>query len=361
MPATPALVGRLLTAASWLTSPLAPDDYLGLIDPLLDARHPAARVAAVRAETPDTTTLTLRPGRGWSGHRPGQYLPVGVELDGVRHWRTYSLTSSPDRPDRLLTITVKAAPGGRVSPRLAHRTRPGAVLRIGPAQGEFALPAVLPPRMLMFTAGSGITPVMGMLRTLMSRRPPHPDVVLVHSAPTARDSIFSYELRVARRQLNWLRYHEHHTRPHGRLTPDALARLCPDWRERETWACGPAPLLDAVEGHWARSGRGDRLHLEHFALSPVLPAGADATGGRVRFTRTGVEADADPAAPLLEVGEAAGVPMPYGCRRGICFGCLTPLTHGRVRDLRTGELHDRTGQLIQTCVTAAAGPLALDA
>lgn len=53
--------------------------------------------------------------------------------------------------------------------------------------------------------------------------------------------------------------------------------------------------------------------------------------------------------------------MPYGCRRGICFGCLTPLTYGRVRDLRTGEIHDRAGQMIQTCLSAAAGPLALDA
>ncbi|GAA1369518.1 ferredoxin reductase [Streptomyces beijiangensis] len=361
MPATPALVGRLLSAASWLTSPLTPDDYLGLIDPLLDARRPAARVTAVCAETPDTTTLTLRPGRGWSGHRAGQYLPVGVEVDGVRHWRTYSLTSVPDRPDRLLTITAKAVPGGRVSPRLVHRTQPGDVLRIGPAQGEFVLPDRPPPRMLMFTAGTGITPVMGMLRSLMSLRPPHPDVVLVHSAPTARDTIFGHELRLARAKVTWFRYHEHHTRAYGRLAPDDLARLCPDWRERETWACGPAPLLDAVEDHWARAGRGDQLHLEHFALSPALSPEADATGGRVRFTRTGVEAVADASTSLLAVGEAAGVRMAYGCRRGICFGCLTPLSYGRVRDLRTGELHDRAGQSIQTCVTAAAGPLALDA
>ncbi|MEV0116618.1 hypothetical protein AB0H77_25800 [Streptomyces sp. NPDC050844] len=61
------------------------------------------------------------------------------------------------------------------------------------------------------------------------------------------------------------------------------------------------------------------------------------------------------------MGESVGVVMPYGCRRGICFGCLTPLTYSLVRDLRTGEVHDRAGQLIQTCVSAAAGPLALDA
>ncbi|MFJ4714108.1 ferredoxin reductase [Streptomyces sp. NPDC088785] len=362
MPALSALTNRLMTVASWLTSPHAPDDYLSLIDPLLGARHPACRVTAVRAETADATTLTLRPGRGWAGHRPGQYLPVGVEADGAWQWRTYSLTSVPQRPDGLLTITVKAAPGGAVSPRLAHRTAPGTLLRIGPAQGGFVLPERPPPRILMVTAGSGITPVMGMVRALARRPPPHPAVTLVHSAPTARASIFGSELKAMQAELSWLDYREHHSRRLGRLTPEGLTRLCPDWRERETWACGPTALLDAVERHWRAAGLAGRLHVERFRLAPVPPRTAQgAAGNRVLFTRTGAEATADPAVPLLVVGESAGVPMRYGCRRGICFGCLTPVTHGRVRDLRTGEVIDRQGELIQTCVVAAAGPLTLDA
>lgn len=228
MPELPALASRLLNVASWLTSPHSPDDYLGLIDPLLGARFPAGRVVAVSPETPDAVTLTLRPGRGWSGHRPGQHLPIGVAMDGLWQWRTYSLTSAPGREDGLLTITVKVAPDGRVSPQLARRTPPGTVLRLGPAQGEFVLPDPLPTRILLVTAGSGITPVMGMLRTLMRRRSPHPDVVVVHSAPCARESIFGFELHAAQRQLAWLDYREHHTRPHGRLAPADLGRLCPD-------------------------------------------------------------------------------------------------------------------------------------
>ncbi|WP_438291036.1 ferredoxin reductase [Streptomyces sp. HUAS TT7] len=362
MPQLPGPVGRLLDAARWLTSPLALDDYLGLIDPLLGGRHPAGRVVVVHRETADAATLTIRPGRGWSGHRAGQYIPIGVEVDGVWHWRTYSLTSPPGPADGLLAITVKAVPGGRVSPRLVHRTRAGAILRLGPAQGEFVLPDPLPPRILMVTAGSGITPVMAMLRTLMGHQPPHPDVLLVHSAPSAADSIFGPELRETQGKLTWLTYVEHHTRALGRITPEDVARLCPDWGERETWVCGPQGLLDAIEDHWNRVRLGDRLHLERFRLAPFpQPGPTEAPGGRVLFTRTGVEADADASTPLLAVGEAAGVPMAYGCRRGICFGCLTPLTYGRLRDLCTGELRDQAGQLIQTCVTAAAGPLALEA
>lgn len=356
-----AVAGRFVGAlVSPLATPLAPDDYLSLLDPLLSARHPAGRVVAVRPECAGAVTLEIRPGRGWAGHRAGQYLPVGVEIDGVRHWRTYSITSPADAPARTLTITVKEQPGGRVSPHLVHRTRPGTVLRLGPAQGEFTLPeGPLPPRILMVTAGSGITPVMGMLRTLARRRlpGPGPDVVLLHSAPGPERFLFRDELAGLAAELPWLTVRARYTGSVGRLVPEELSVLCPDWYDRETWACGPDGLLDALERYWAAAGAGERLRVERFRLTPVLPRDPDAPGGRVRFQRSGVEADA--SVSLLETGEAAGVVMPYGCRRGICFGCLAPLLHGRVRDLRTGELHGEPGELIQTCVNAAAGSVTL--
>jgi ferredoxin len=133
--------------------------------------------------------------------------------------------------------------------------------------------------------------------------------------------------------------------------------LCPDWYDRETWACGPDGLLDALERHYTAAGAGERLRVERFRLTPVRPQDSEASGGRVRFERSGIEADASASMPLLETGETAGVAMPYGCRRGICFGCLVPLVHDRVRDLRTGELHGEPVELIQTCVNGAAGPL----
>ncbi|MEI5098662.1 ferredoxin reductase [Streptomyces sp. PmtG] len=354
-----------LTAVSWLTSPLSPDDYLGLVDPLWSARHPAGRVSGARREAPGAATLVIRPGRGWSGHRAGQYVPLGVEIDGVRHWRTYSITSPPGDgpgggPGGEITVTVKARPDGRVSPHLVHRTAPGAVLRLGPAQGEFVLPRPLPGRLLFVTAGSGLTPVMGMLRTLARHGGAAPDTLLLHSAPSPAECLFRAELAALERRLPWLSVRLTHTRTEGRLTAERIGELCPDWRRRETWACGPAGLLDAVEARWAAAGVRERLRVERFHLAPVRAPVAGAVGGRVRFDRSAVEADAAAASPLLAVGESAGVPMPHGCRRGLCFGCLVPLLDGRVRDLRTGELRGEPGELIQTCVNGAAGPLVLD-
>ncbi|MFD7812048.1 ferredoxin reductase [Streptomyces sp. NPDC059785] len=352
----------LVRGTSLLTTPLRLDEYLALANPLWAVRDLRGRVEAVLPETPDATTLVLRPGLGWRGHLPGQYVRVGTEIDGVLHWRMFSLSSPAGARDGRIRITVRASPYGTVSRHLAHRTVPGTLLWLSPARGGFVLGRPVPRRLLFLTAGSGITPVMAMLRTLAARGR-LPDTVMAHSAPTRQDVIFGAELRGLAARFPRFRLHEHFTRagggPRARLTTARLPEVCPDWRERQTWACGPAGMLDDVERYWDRHGLADRLHTERF--HPVFrTADGGGGGGRVRFTETGVEADADASTPLLAVGEDLGLPMPYGCRMGICFGCILPLVHGRVRDLRTGRAHGEEGDLIQTCVSAAAGPVAIE-
>ncbi|GES04245.1 NADPH oxidoreductase [Acrocarpospora corrugata] len=351
-------------AAQWLSTPLLPEDYLGLLDPLWSAEELRGRVEGVCPETADAATLVIRPSRGWRAHRPGQWVRIGVDIQGRRHWRTYSLSSPPERPDGCFTITVKAIPDGLVSTHLARRTAPGTIVRLAGPEGEFVVPEPPPPRPLFLTAGSGITPVMAILSGLLPGDTAHPtwppgqeppDVVLVHSAPTPQDVIFGARLRHLAARSPYLRLHERHTRSAGRLSPADLAGLCPDWAQRSVWACGPAAMLDEVAAHW--TGPADRLCVERFR--PAVLASGEA-GGRVRFTRSGREADAGGATPLLTVGEDAGVLMPSGCRMGICHSCVGRLRSGRVRDLRTGQVHGEAGDLIQTCVSAAAGPIEIE-
>jgi ferredoxin-NADP reductase len=348
--------------AGRLTTPLLPDDFLAVVDPLWSARWPTGRVEVVRTETADATTLVVRVGRGWSGHRAaGQYVPVGVAVGGVLHWRTYSITTPPDGSGRF-AITVRGVPDGRVSPHLAHRVRPGETLRLGPVQGDFVLPGPPPARLLFLTGGIGITPVVAMLRAVAGRTGRRPDTVLVHCAPDADRVVFGGELRAMAARESWFTLYEHHTRREGRLDRVRLGALCPDWAERETWTCGPEGLLAFAERAWRDADARRRLHLERFRPpSPAAPGGGPGGhSGRVRFTRSGVETDADSATPLLDVGEAAGVVMPSGCRMGICHSCVSRLSAGRIRDLRTGDVHGEPGDLIQTCVSAACGSVHLD-
>ncbi|MEU5876970.1 ferredoxin reductase [Spirillospora sp. NPDC047279] len=352
---------RLGDAARWLTTPLLPEDYLALVNPLWSTAELRGRIETVRHEAPGAATVVIRPGRDWPGHRPGQWLKIGIDIDGVRHWRTFSL-SSPPRADGLITITVKATSDGLVSRHLVHRARPRTIVRLSPPEGDFVLPDPLPGRLLFVTAGSGITPVMAILRGLAARRSTpdidvKPDVVLIHSARTPDEVIFGAELRSLAGRLPWLRLYERHTAADGRFKPAELPDVCADWDERETWACGPGDLLDDLTAHWESADAAHRLRLERFR--PVL-AVTDGEGGRVSFTKSGVEVDAGGATPLLEAGEGAGALLPSGCRMGICYSCVGRLCSGKVRDLRTGEVHGEEGHMIQTCVSAAAGPVEIE-
>ncbi len=341
---------RTINLVGQLTTPLLPADYLDLVSPLRSGADLRGRIVEVRPETRDAVTVVIQPGRGWAGHVAGQYVRIGLDIDGVRAWRAYSLTSPADRPDGCIAITVKAIPDGLVSNHIVRRARAGMLVHLDQACGEFVLPDPLPLKVLFVTAGSGITPVMGMLRGALDELD---DVIVVHCAPIAADVIFAGELRqlAARGHITFV---ERHTDAEGMLDADQIAALVCDIDERETWACGPPGMLDALESQWEQRSIPERLHTERFRPT-VLVTG---DGGEVTFTTSDIEVDADGATSLLDAGESAGVLMPSGCRMGICFGCLAPLREGAVRDLRNGDLTTASHGdpvLIQTCVSAAAG------
>jgi ferredoxin-NADP reductase len=314
-------------------------------------------VEKVVPETEDAATLVIRPGWGWRyHHRPGQYVGIGVQVDGRFVWRSYSISSPPRRDGRTIAITVRSMPEGRLSSHLVSGLEPGTIVRLALPQGDFVLPDPPPARMLFLVAGSGSTPGGSMLRTL-DRRNTRPDVVVHYSSPTAERMIFRDELVAMAERHPTLQLHRLHTDIEGMLEMADLDRICPDWRERETWACGPAPMLDAVEEHFEAAGLQERLHLERFSLAL---AGDAEGGGTLTFRNSGKTVEVDGATTVLEAGEQAGVGMPYGCRMGICHTCTVTLVSGAVRDLRNGAVSDQPNEQVQTCITAAAGDCVLD-
>ncbi|OMC54849.1 stearoyl-CoA 9-desaturase [Mycobacterium sp. IS-836] len=351
--------------AARITTPLLPDDYLHLANPLWSARELRGRILEVRRETEDSATLVIKPGWGFSfDYQPGQYMGIGLLVDGRWRWRSYSLTSSPAETSRsaprsgaarTVTITVKAMPEGFLSSHLVAGVEPGTIVRLAAPQGNFVLPDPAPASILFLTAGSGITPVMSMLRTL-ARRDQITDIAHLHSVPTESDMMFGAELSELAADQPGYRLRVRETRTQGRLDLGSLDGEVPDWRQRHTWACGPEGLLNQAERVWSAAGIGDRLHLERFAVSKAAPAGA---GGTVTFARSGRAVAADAATSLMDAGEGAGVQMPFGCRMGICQSCVVSLVEGHVRDLRTGKEHD-PGTRVQTCISAASGDCVID-
>ncbi len=357
----------LRAVAGRITTPLLPDDYLKLANPLWSARELRGKVLEVRRETVDSATLVIKPGWGFSfDYQPGQYVGIGLLVDGRWRWRSYSLTSSPVRAgpagpttlrsSRTITITVKAMPEGFLSTHLVGGVAPGTIVRLAAPQGNFVMPDPAPASVLFITGGSGITPVMSMLRTLV-RREQVTDIVHLHSTPTESDLMFATELAELQGSQPGYRLRLRTTREQGRLDLSRIGDEVPDWRDRQTWACGPEGMLNAAEDVWASAGLKERLHLERFAASRAAVHGQ---GGTVEFARSGKTVTVDAATPLMEAGEGAGVQMPFGCRMGICQSCVVGLLDGHVQDLRTGVEHE-PGSRVQTCISAASGDCVLDA
>lgn len=367
--AQPRTQGSLLSAVTRITDlfsyPLRTSHYVELVNPLWSTHLLQARVVAVWDETRDARTITLKPGLNWRGHRAGQHVRVGIPVQGQHYTRTYTISSPPERADGCFTITVKVVEGGRISRHLVRDLKPGDYLPIGLPQGDFYLPDAQPVRPLLISAGSGITPARSMLQSLVAQER-LPDTVHIHYAPHEFDTIFGKELQELAAKHPRYRFLPVYTRALGEeqrikqhFNQLQLERLCPDWRERDCYACGPQGLLAAVETLWGESGLARRLQVERFrAAFAEVPA--DAVGGAVAFARSAVTVQADSVTSLLRVAEDAGLNPAHGCRMGICHACDTTLLSGCVRDLRTGEVRNEAGSIVQPCICAAAGDCELD-
>jgi len=185
-----AAVAAARSLARHLTLDRQIDFWMEEIDPAWSFSALLARVVEVVEETHDVSTFILAPNRRWPGHRAGQFVTVEVEVDGVRMQRCYSLSSAPG--EGHVAITVKRVHGGRVSSWMHDHVRRGDVLRLGMPAGEFVLPEGAP-KVLLLSGGSGVTPVMAILRALAQRNAVD-DVVFLHAARSRRDVIFERQL-----------------------------------------------------------------------------------------------------------------------------------------------------------------------
>ncbi|MDT4936857.1 MAG: stearoyl-CoA 9-desaturase oxidoreductase [Pseudonocardiales bacterium] len=349
---------RFLSATKALTTPLLPDDYLALLNPRWSTRELTGTVVRVRRETDDATTVVVKPDSAWSCHQAGQYVRLGMEINGIRHWRAYTITSDPEHPEGVIAVTVKHTEGGRMSPVFVQQVRPGQQVFIGEVEGTFGLPTPCRDKQLFMSAGSGITPIMSMLRE-MDRRDCLDDALHIHSCRSSEDMIFGKMLRRLAQRREGYHLHEIHTGNQPRFSPDQLDELCPDWREREAFLSGPRELIDAVQERYEQEGRSDQLHTERF--QPIIgTGGGEGTGGTVHFRVTDCETKCDPGKSILVGGEEAGATLMFGCRMGICHTCVGRLREGAVRDLRSGEITEASGQMIRVCINAPEGHVEVD-
>jgi stearoyl-CoA 9-desaturase NADPH oxidoreductase len=359
MPST-AATARLLRSplVDLLVGPHGIDRYLELIRPNLTVRDARAEVLAVRRQTARSVTLKLRPNSAWAGFRAGQFARVGVEIDGVRRTRTYSPAASEHCADGSLELTVTAHPEGLVSRHLYSRVTPGTILHLGQAQGDFALPRTRPERLVLISGGSGVTPVLSMLRTLCDEGHTG-EIVFLHYARTAGDWLYRAEVQALAASHRNLRVAYVATREGGEhIRAESVQELLPGSRPEDTHAavCGPPALIDAVRKIWSLAP--DQVLAETFTPPALTVSGARAEGA-VHFLHSEHTAPIGQGT-LLEQAEAAGLTPEFGCRMGICHTCTCRKSAGAVRNILTGEVSEEEDEDIQLCIHVPAGDVALE-
>jgi len=352
-----AVLRPIVSLVEALATPHAVDRYLELFDPMVTARETRARIVRVGRPTADSVVLELRPTRQWRGFRAGQFVQVGVVIDGVRHTRCYSPVGAESGGRSTVELIVRAHPDGLVSQYLVRHAAVGMVVDLSAAAGEFVLPRRRPSEVVLVSCGSGITPVLSMLRTLRDEGFTGP-VAFLHYTRTLDDVPVLAELRDLAETRGDVTVRIVETAAEGRFRRAHLDEVAP-WfgSASEVFVCGPDTLSGAVRELLDADGFGEQMHTERFRIAPDAPAGP--TGGVVSFARSGVAAD-DSGRSLLEQAEAAGLQPEHGCRMGICFSCTAVKRSGRTRNILTGDTHDDPDQPIQLCISAPVGDVEID-
>ena len=351
---------RALVARGWLRESDV-DAWLALLHPALRLNRVMAQVGARQWVADDMLALTLRANGNWRGAQPGQHLQLYLQRNGVRLSRSYSLTAL--HADGSLEIAIKRQPGGRVSPYLLERLEVGELLELGPVYGELSWPEQAS-GVLLLAAGSGITPLLGLLRAALAQGCSAP-ISLLHYVREQGQRAFVAELQAlqgqyANLQVRWslsgatadgaeLR---------GRFAAEHLESIA-GLAQRSVLACGPAGFVGQVQQWWQGARGQGELQVE--AFTPPAPS-ADISRRAVRlgFARSHRVAEADNQRSLLEQAEAQGLKPAHGCRQGICASCTCTLLSGVVRDLRSGALFSEPGQQIRLCVSAPHSDMEID-
>ncbi|WP_409181254.1 2Fe-2S iron-sulfur cluster-binding protein [Amycolatopsis sp. VS8301801F10] len=301
--------------------------------PELERRLRTVRVAEIRRETPQAVTIALEDGAAFD-FRPGQFFTLIADLGGRSVRRAYSASSVPGK--KRLEVTVKRVDDGRFSAYLHDRLRVGDRLSVRGPSGSFRPD----PRadLVLIAAGSGITPMMSIVRTRLSR-PGRSRISLLYANRSPEETIFAAQLaRLRRRHPRRLRITHVLSRPdsswtgeRGRIDADLLRRWLADASPTaEYCVCGPEPVLAAARAVVAELGVPDgRFHEERYTSGAFDPAEMSAEPREMVVENVGA-ATVEPGDTLLDAGLAAGLPMPYSCTVGNCGECLVRLRSGEV-------------------------------
>lgn len=341
------------------------DFWVRLINPLWSWDRSLARVVDLNIEAQGSVTLRLKPNRHFKGFEPGQHINVSAEVNGRRITRCYSLTNGSSK-DNTLTITVKQIAGGKLSTHLCEKIAIGSILEIGPAFGSMTLPEPPNGKWIFLAAGSGITPLMALTRSLARQSMPV-DLTLIYWARTMPEMCFQNELKTLADSHHNFRLitiatdepRQADGQFNGILSFDQLQALQIDSLNCNVYACGPSGFVETARNLFASGAR--TFFAEGFTPPAKLPVSDDEpTSHTVELTKSGIRLAISSHLSILEALEEKGFNPEHGCRMGVCHSCVCTRKSGSTQDMLSGFTDSESGMDLRICINRATSDLKLD-
>lgn len=310
-----------------------------------------AKVMDLHYEKEDILTITLKPNRKWGSFIAGQYVEIGVKINAVNYYRTFSISSTSEQylQQGTITLTIQKQDNGKVTGWLFGHLKIGSMVTLSKAKGEFVLPSEKSP-VLFIAGGSGITPFISMLHACIVEKR---DAVLLYYGKSDQH-IFQGKFQTFHNHPH-IRIELISTTEEGRISIGQLEKYCPDFRERVAFICGPDTMNTDVQRLLTENGVGEhQVVSEYFKAAKYIPAEhlknnqAVIKLGNKRFD---IQGDIS----MLEQLEAHGVRPKYGCRMGLCKQCQCVKSSGIVYNQLTGKFSESTEEIIQICVSVPVG------
>lgn len=262
----------------------------------------------------------------------GQFCTFRVFVDGQQHHRCYSMSSSPESDDPL-QVTIKRVPGGVVSNWMVDALGPGDEVEATCPAGVFGLAAAVGGGdLVMFSGGSGITPVISVVKSALATT--DRTVRVLYANRDRHSIIFAAELdELEAASAGRLTVTHHIDVEHGFVDADVVRNLARVVHDADHFVCGPAPFMDLVEGTLLEVGTApERIHIERFTAAEMLAASTDPSPSRITIDLDGRSATADhhPGTTILQTARQMGMAPPFSCESGSCATCMARVVEGTV-------------------------------
>jgi len=331
------------------------------------------RCIAVVDETPDVKTFIFICDPLTKGsYLPGQFITIHPQIDAVVHNRCYTLSSSPSKPDTL-SITVKRVDNGIVSNFLHDHFAVGSSVQCTAPAGVFHLHSKVAAKIMLLSAGSGITPVLSMLRFIVDTAQ-SVDVHFHYSAKTESDLICFEEILLMRKRFNRLTLSVNFTvqqycdftdidTGYGRLSTAMIVKFCPDFMHRDVFVCGPDGFMEKAHKSLLSLGLPTKQYAqESFNITTIEPEEEPELCYKVNFSASAIEVNVSANQTILEAAEEAGIYPDYSCMAGVCGSCSSQLMSGDVHapNAMALDADDLQKGLFLPCCSYARSDLEVD-